>query len=99
MNDPELLKDLIRLLLNLAPLTALGCLVLAGIKLRREGGTDFYIGGGFSKWMFWAITFVTLPPMLGFFLSRGLNVPISNGVAVSTHLLPGVGDGLVYFTN
>jgi len=99
MNDPELLKDLIRLLLNLAPLTALGCLVLAGINLRREGGTNFYIGGGFSKWMFWAITFVTLPQMLGFFLSRGVNVPIPNGVAVSTNWLRAIEDGLVYFTN
>ncbi|PYV36763.1 MAG: hypothetical protein DMG06_29990 [Acidobacteria bacterium] len=49
--------------------------------------------------MFWAITFVTLPQMLGFFLSRGVNVPIPNGVAVSTHWLRAIEDGLVYFTN
>ena len=66
MAIPELLNDLIRLLLNLAPLAAVGCLVLAGISLRREGGTNFIIGGGFTKWMFWAAVFVTLPQTLSF---------------------------------
>ena len=69
------LRDLIRLLLNLAPLAAVGCLVLAGISLRREGGTNFIIGGGFTKWMFWAAVFVTLPQTLSFLAARGLSVP------------------------
>ena len=79
MPIPELLRDLIRLLLNLAPLTAVGCLVLAGISLRREGGTNFIIGGGFTKWMFWAAVFVTLPQTLSFLAARGLSVPIPGG--------------------
>ncbi len=79
MPIPELLRDLIRLLLNLAPLTAVGCLVLAGISLRREGGTNFIIGGGFTKWMFWAAVFVTLPQTLIFLAARGLSVPIPGG--------------------
>ncbi|MCI0718490.1 MAG: hypothetical protein L0338_05880 [Acidobacteria bacterium] len=40
MPIPEFLEDLIRLLLNLAPVSALGCLVFAGISLRREGVTS-----------------------------------------------------------
>jgi len=79
MPIPELLRDLIRLLLNLAPLAAVGCLVLAGISLRREGGTNFVIGGGFTKWMFWAAVFVTLPQTLSFLTARGLNVSIPGG--------------------
>jgi hypothetical protein len=99
MNVPDLLRDLIRLLLNLAPLTALGCLVLAGISLRREGGTNFYIGGGFSKWMFWAVALITLPQMFSFFAARGLSVPIPNGVAVSTNWLRAIENGCVDFIN
>lgn len=79
MPIPELLRDLIRLLLNLAPLAAAGCLVLAGISLRREGGTNFIIGGGFTKWMFWAAVFVTLPQTLSFLAARGLSVPVPTG--------------------
>jgi hypothetical protein len=79
MDTPELLRDFLRLLLNLAPLAAVGCLVLAGICLRREGGTNFIIGGGFTKWMFWAAVFVTLPQTLSFLAARGLGVPVPTG--------------------
>jgi len=99
MNTPGLLNDLIRLFLNLAPLAGLGCLVLAGIHLRREGGINFSIGAGFSKWMFWAIVFVTLPSILGFLAARGVNVPIPSGVEVSTNWLRTIEEGLVYFIN
>src|SRR5438552_5230040 len=99
MTIPELLKDIIRLLLNLAPVAAVGCLVLAGISLRREGGTNFYIGGGFSKWMFWAVALVTLPQTLNFLVSRGVNIPLPGGVAVSTDWLRTIEDGIVVFMN
>jgi hypothetical protein len=79
MPIPELLRDLVRLLLNLAPLAAVGCLVLAGISLRREGGTNFVIGGGFTKSMFWAAVFLTLPQTLSFLAARGLSVPVPSG--------------------
>ena len=99
MTIPDLLKDLIRLLLNLAPVAALGCLVLAGISLRREGGINFYIGGGFSKWMFWAVALVILPQTLNFLVSRGVNIPLPGGVAVSTDWLRTIEDGIVVFMN
>jgi len=54
--------------------------VLAGISLRREtGGVSFVIGGGFTKWMFWAVVFVTLPGLLTWFTSFGVNVPSTGG--------------------
>jgi len=50
--------------LQLAPAAAIVALVLAGIGLRREGGTNFVIGGSFTKWMLWAAIFATLSPLL-----------------------------------
>jgi hypothetical protein len=58
MAIPEMLNDIARLLIQLAPAMALVALVLAGIALRLEGGSTFTIGGGFTKWMFWAIVMV-----------------------------------------
>jgi len=54
MAIPQLLNDIVQLLLQLAPAAAIVALVLAGIGLRREGGTNFVIGGSFTKWMLWA---------------------------------------------
>ena len=79
MQTPQLLNDLISLLLLLAPSAALLSLVLAGISLRREGVTTFAIGGSFTKWMFWAIVFLTLQPLLSWFPSFGIAVPLPNG--------------------
>jgi len=55
MQTPQLLNDVISLLLLLAPSAAFVSLVLAGIALRHDGSTAFVIGGGFTKWMFWAV--------------------------------------------
>jgi hypothetical protein len=81
---PQFLSDIGRVLVLLAPSGALLSLVLAGVSLRREGGSSFVIGGGFTKWMFWAIVFMTLQSLLGWFNSFGIgtNVP-SGGVGTS----------------
>ncbi len=84
MAVPQLLNDIIQVLLQLAPAAALVALVLAGISLRREGGTTFLIGGGFTKWMFWAVIFVTLSPLLSWFTSFGVSVPaLAGGIGTS----------------
>jgi hypothetical protein len=54
-------------------------LVIAGISLRREGTMTFAIGGGFTRWMFWAIVFLTLQPLLSWFTSFGVPVPLPGG--------------------
>ena len=41
MAVPQLLNDIIQVLLQLAPAASLVAMVLAGISLRREGGTTF----------------------------------------------------------
>ena len=79
MAVPQLLNDIIQVLLQLAPAASLVALVLAGLSLRREGGTTFLIGGGFTKWMFWAVVFTTLVPLLGWFSSSGVATPIPSG--------------------
>ena len=87
MAVPQLLNDIVNVLLLLAPSAALLCLVLAGISLRREGGgTSFLIGGGFTKWMFWAVVFLTLQPLLGWFSSFGVSVPLAGGGIASSWL-------------
>ena len=57
---PPLLYDIMRVLLLLTGPAAFLCLLNAGIALRREGGTVFWVGGGFSKWMLWAVIFLGL---------------------------------------
>jgi hypothetical protein len=82
MAIPQLLNDIISVLLLLAPSTALLSLVIAGVSLRREGTMTFAIGGGFTKWIFWAIVFLTIQPLLGWFTSFGVPVPLPNlGIA------------------
>jgi hypothetical protein len=39
----------------------------------------FAIGGGFTKWTFWAIVFLTLQPLLSWFTSFGVPVPLPGG--------------------
>src|ERR1700677_1526458 len=78
MQTPQLLNDVISLLLLLAPSAAFVSLVLAGIALRHDGSMTFVIGGGFTKWMFWAVVFLTLQPLLTWFSSFGIALPLPN---------------------
>lgn len=79
MVTPQLLYDIILALLLLAPSAAMVCLVLAGVSLRYEGSLAFVVGGGFAKWMFWAVIFLTLEPLLTWFVSFGVGVPLPSG--------------------
>jgi hypothetical protein len=79
MAVPQLLNDIVQLLLEMAPAAAIVALVLAGISLRQEGGTTFVVGGSFTKWMFWAAIFATLTPLLGWVTSFGIAAPVPSG--------------------
>jgi hypothetical protein len=79
MAVPQLLNDIIQVLLQLAPAASLVALVLAGLSLSRAGGATLQIGGSFSKWMFWAVVFVTIAPLLAWFSSFGVATPIPSG--------------------
>jgi hypothetical protein len=80
MTTPSLLNDIARLLIQIAPAMALLSLVLAGIALRSEGAA-IVIGGGFGKWMFWAVVFVALPQLLLWFSFFGVPAAAPSGSA------------------
>ena len=66
-------------MLLLATPAAVICLLVAGLSLRQSGGPTAVIGGNFSKWMFWAIVFITLPGLLSWFPSFGVPASIPGG--------------------
>lgn len=76
MATPQLLNDIVSLLLALALPAALLSLVLAGLSLRREGGQ---LGGSFAKWVFWAVIFLTIGPLLSWFPSLGVGTALPSG--------------------
>ena len=79
MTPPQLLTDIIRVLLQLAPAGAVVSLVLAGLSLRRDGGPAAAIGGSFTKWMFWAALLSTAGPLLSWFSSFGIPTSVPSG--------------------
>jgi len=89
MPTPQVLNDIIRLLLQLMPAMALICLVLAGVALRMEGGSTFAIGGSFTKWALWGVIMLSLPHLLLWFNFFGLPVPVAGG-AIGTPWLDGI---------
>jgi hypothetical protein len=83
MPTPQLLDDIIDVLLLLAPSAAVLSLIFAGTSLRREGVNTFAAGGGFGKWMFWAVVFLTLTPLFSWFSSLGINTSLPAGTGAT----------------
>src|SRR5206468_5141976 len=98
MPTPQILADMVRLLIQLLPAMTLVCLVLAGIALRLEGGSTFSIGGSFSRWMLWSVILVALPQLLLWFSFFGLPVPSSAG-AIGTNWLAGIRNDVSSFVS
>src|SRR5213594_381066 len=98
MTTPQILEDILRLLLQLLPAMALVCLLLAGIALRLEGGSTFSIGGSFTKWMLWSVIMLTLPQLLLWLSFFGLPVPSSAG-AIGTNWLAGIHNDVSVFVS
>ena len=98
MPTPQILADIVRLLIQLLPAMALLCLVLAGIALRLEGGSTFSIGGSFTRWMLWSVILVALPQLLLWFSFFGLPVPSSAG-AIGTSWLAGIRNDVSTFVS
>ncbi|MGA8594041.1 MAG: hypothetical protein WB676_04795 [Bryobacteraceae bacterium] len=83
MATPRLLLDLAALLANLGPYAAVIALILAAVALRREGGLNFALGGGFMKWLFWAVVLITLPQILLWFSNLGIGTTTASGVSTT----------------
>ena len=96
MATPPMLLDIARTLLALAAPAALLCLVLAGIALRRDGGRNFSIGGGFSRWMFWGVVFLTLPQLMSWFPALGVPAVLPGG-AITTGWMASIVSGATSF--
>lgn len=86
MATPRLLLDLATLLANLGPYAAVIALILAAVALRREGGLNFALGGGFMKWLFWAVVLITLPQILLWFANLGIGTTAAGGGVSTTYL-------------
>ncbi len=96
---PPFLYDIMRVMLLLTGPAAFVCLLNAGISLRKEGGTVFWVGGGFSKWMVWAVIFLALEPTLTWFQFFGVPVFFPPGAGIGTPWLAGIQQDITTFVN
>jgi hypothetical protein len=58
---PDFVSEISGMMVTLLPVAALGAIVLAGLRLRGEGGINYDAGGSFFKWLFWGALLLTLP--------------------------------------
>ena len=97
---PDFVSEISGMMVTLLPVAALGSIVLAGLRLRGEGGINYDAGGGFFKWLFWGALLLTLPAIFsatvpGLFSGGPAPVPPSGAGtgtfgAVATSLTTGI---------
>lgn len=61
MQTPLVFQAVLQLLLDLAIPASLASFVMAGMKLRSEGGMNFEASGGFLRWLCWGALLLTIP--------------------------------------
>src|SRR5215469_3168286 len=61
MHAPLVFRAILGLLMDLAIPASLGAFVMAGMRLRSEGGMNFEASGGFLKWLLWGCFLLSLP--------------------------------------
>ena len=66
------------------------------MALRHDGTAALAIGGKFTKWMFWAVVFLTLQPLLTWFTSFGIALPLPSG-GISTPWLSNIQTDIASF--
>ncbi len=76
MTPPKLLLDAIGILMLLRIPAALICLYKAALSLGGGANVSHVFGGPFSKWMGWAIVFITIPQLLLWFSGVGLDTSV-----------------------
>lgn len=57
------------------------------------------LGGGFTKWMFWAVLFAAVVPLIGWFSSFGVATPLPSGGIGTTWLASFESDASQFVTN
>jgi hypothetical protein len=86
MTPPLIFQALLGLLMTLAIPASLAAFVLAGMKLRNEGGVNYQASGGFLKWLFWGSLLLTLPGISAWLVQEtvpGAAQLVSGGVSTS----------------
>ena len=78
MPVPQFLLDLLAVLYALSIPAATLTLVAAGLSL-REGGLNFHINGKTGKWMVWTAILLTVPQILQWIGTQGVNIPSDPG--------------------
>lgn len=93
-----IINDVIGTLIGLSPLVALGSFVLAGLALRGEGGTNFNMGGSFTKYLIWSSIFFALPWIVttGASWAGVTNVPGLTGASIGTPIITATTSMLQY---
>jgi len=97
MATPQLLNDIVRLLIQVAPAMALVALVLAGIALRWEGGSTFAMAAA-SRNGFLGNCPRSVPQLLLWFNFFGIPVQAVAG-GVGTNWIAGIRDDVTSFIN
>jgi hypothetical protein len=72
MQTPLVFRAILGLLMDLTIPGALGAFVLAGMRLRSEGGMNFEASGGFLKWMFWGCFLLSIPSISSWSGAEGI---------------------------
>jgi len=72
MQSPLVFRAILGLLMDLAIPASLAAFVMAGMRLRSEGGMNFEASGGFLKWLFWGCFLLSLPGVSSWLISESV---------------------------
>jgi hypothetical protein len=98
MAIPQLLADLLQLLLDIAMPAATCTMVMAGLALRQESGVNFEVGGRFQRWMVWSVILLTLPQLLSWFAAQAITMP-PQSAGISSAWLKGMETSFMKFVS
>ena len=82
MEAPLVFRAILGLLITLAVPASLAAFVMAGMKLRTEGGVNYQASGGFLKWIFWGALLLTIPGVSTWLLNE--SVPGASQLVMGT---------------
>jgi hypothetical protein len=91
MTLPPFFQTIIWVLTSVSGVAGLACFVMAGLRLRAEGGVNYDAGGGFFKWLLWGAVFMTLPGIILWFNAQagfpGITLTPANNSSYATTIV------------
>jgi hypothetical protein len=85
MQTPLVFRAILGLLMDLAIPASLGAFVMAGMRLRSEGGMNFEASGAFLKWLFWGCFLLSLPGVSSWLVKESVPGASQLAIAGATH--------------